>query len=933
MVRIANQLFLALLIAVTVFHLAAMRQSSRLRDRDRSVAFGVRSFPEEVEMNLTAGERDPDWFMAQRCYPYNDVPQKSFQGMRAAMKTFAAAAAKQPRKINDLSGSWSFAGPTNIGGRVSALIITPPSNEIFAGAASGGVWKSTDFGSTWTLVFNEAYSTGALAYNPQNPSEIFVGTGEANAAGSPMYPGNGLWRTTDDGGTWTSLGLASTGHIGKIVINPLNPNTIYLSSIGLYRSRTADRGIYKSTDHGTSWTKILYINDTTGAADVVLDTDTNRVIATTWTRYRPLWYSIIGGPGSAIYFSINAGTSWAKAGGSPNNDATIGRISLAAAPSNPAILYALVADASGGWKKVLRSANHGQNWAVSFNNTLFNTSSESQVWYNNIMLVDPLDPNIVWAGMTHLYKSTNGGSSFSFYGISGSSHVDYHAMSSPPSMGPDTLVFGNDGGIFISSDQGGTWWKSPNLPITQFYAGIVDPQDPTVLFGGTQDNSTMRTYGNNPDGWYIIYGGDGFTTLMDPTDENYVYAEYQYGAHAYSTDGGTTFFDGNNGINQSEQANWSVPVAMDLQHPKTLYTGTTFLYRTTDNMQNWTKISPDLTYDKGGFLGTVSAIDVSKSNSDVIYAGSGDGRMWYTADGGSTWHDISLGLPSHYITRVTIDREFPNDAYVTLSGFREYDFQGHIYHTTDYGSTWTNIGGSLPDIPVNDLVIDPLDRSTLYVATDLNVLYSTDAGTAWNVLGNNFPQVPVHNLSLHEESRTLAAFTHGRSVYTYVLPVANQVRVQCALQPRWNMISNPFTADNDLVHALFPGALTDAYSLGSNQGYIQDVNLLPGCGYWLKFANTTGLSQTLMGSPVSTRSISVRAGWNMIGSLSSDIPTSNISAVGTTVLSQYYTYTGSYTPSTVISAGKGYWVKVDNDGQLVLNASAASAKFPARNIR
>jgi photosystem II stability/assembly factor-like uncharacterized protein len=701
---------------------------------------------------------DNDWFMTQRSFPREDIPLRVLENAKSEMKTRFA--------INKSSGMWTLAGPTNIGGRITSLIIHPTNENIFyAGSASGGVWKTTDNGNAWINIFNEHFSIGALAFEPFNPNIVYVGTGEANPAGVATYPGNGIWKTTNGGASWTNLGLENTGHIGKIVVNPDNVNEIFVAALGLYRGKTQERGVFKSSNGGATWNRVLFLNDSTGATDIVFHPmNSSRMFAAMWTRYRTPRYSIISGVASGLYLSINGGENWTQVtSGFPNNDENLGRISLATSSSNPNTLFALVADGANV-KGIYKSSNGGNDWLQTNDGA---EMFESQVWYNNLIVVHPTNANIVWLGMTSFYKSTNGGSTFSDV-LPFDVHVDQHAMEYAPSN-PNKIVLGNDGGIFVSSNGGTSWSKSFNLPITQFYAGTIDFQFPNKLLGGTQDNGTLRTSNSIHERWFEIYGGDGFYCLVDPTDSHYVYAEYQNGGLGFSTDGGYSFEDGTNGINANDRFNWSTPFAMDLQHPKTLYVGTQRVYRTRNNMQNWTAISNDLTYGNGGRVGTISTIDVSQTDSNVIYVGTDDSRVWVTTNGGTHWTNVDDSLPHRWVTRVTVDPESANIAYVTLSGFNVYDFGGHIFRTTDFGASWKTIGESLPDIPVNDIVVDPQNRSHLYIATDLNVMFTTNGGATWNILGENFPDVSVHDVTLHSPSRKLVAFTHGRSALVYNL--------------------------------------------------------------------------------------------------------------------------------------------------------------------
>ncbi len=864
---------------------------------------------------------DNDWYMTQRSYPKNDIPRNALTKAKMQMNAVRAGA-------NSSTGTWTLAGPSNIGGRITAVLIHPTNpNIVYAGSASGGVWRSTDFCATWENIFNEHFSIGALAFDPANPDIMYVGTGEANPAGVATYPGNGMWKTTNAGASWSNIGLELTGHIGKIVLNPLNTQVMYVAALGMYRGKTQERGIYKTANGGTAWNRILFSNDTTGATDVLLDAvDTSRVLAAMWTRYRTPESSIISGAASGLFLSTDGGASWNPVtDGFPNNDANLGRIALSVSTSFPNILYALAASGAS-WGGVYISTNSGSSWLQTFDgSSLF----EGQVWYNNIVTVDPSNPSLVWTGMTSLYTSTDGGASFS-YAPTYNGHVDHHAMQFAPSD-PNIIVLGNDGGIFTSTDNGTIWRKSLNLPITQFYAGTVSALNPNRILGGTQDNGSLQTKNSVVNTWQTIYGGDGFYCLMDPTDSNYVYAESQNGGLGYSTNGGGSFNNGTTGISPSDRKNWETPIAMDFQNPKTLYTGTHRMYKTTNNMQSWTLISGDLTYGNGGRVGTISTIDVSRTNSQVIYVGTDDGRVWVTTDGGSNWIDIGGTLPDRWVTRVTADPDSANICYVTLSGFIVYDWGGHVYRTNDYGATWTDIGTSLPDLPVNDVVVDPEYSSWLYIATDLNVMYTTNLGTSWEILGSNFPDVSVHDLAMHDGTRKIVAFTHGRSIFSFDLTQLTPSSVNVSVSSNWNLLSLPVSGSDVSVADAYPTAQNGvAYSFETN-GYQQQTSLTSGIGYWMKFPSST--TQSVSGMLLTSQAIFVREGWNLIGSISSSIPvatiTSNPPGIVTT---QFFGYNGAYNESNSIEPGNAYWVKVNQAGTLTLsvvsNQSSAAISEP-----
>jgi len=732
---------------------------------------------------------DNEWFMLQRMYPSADLdPALYYRAM------------EQVRSINlhtEVGMPWVPVGPSNIGGRITSLALHPSDPNVFyAGAAAGGVWKTLDGAVTWSNVFNESPATGSLLLDPTDPQIVYVGTGEANPAGVATYPGNGIWRSSNGGADWTNLGLGNTGYIGRIAIHSSLPNRIFVATLGRYRSRTEDRGIYRSTDSGSTWERVLFVNDTTGACDVIIDpSDPDRIIAATWTRYRPITYSIISGTGSGLWTSTDAGDSWTLVtSGFPNNDATLGRTSLDVSASQPNILYALTTNTVSP-RGIFKSTDSGSSWTLATGSAPF--GGEGQVWYNNVVAIHPTNSNTLLAGMTDMYRSTNGGVSWS--SVLGSMHVDQHAITFDQTT-PTRVVVGNDGGVFVSTNTGVSWTKSYNLPVTQFYAGTIDFTNPQRYFGGTQDNGTLRTLTGSIDDWSLIYGGDGFYVLVDPTNPSRIYAESQFGGLGYSTNGGATFLNGRtSGFGTGDRTNWSTPIAMDINTPLVLYVGTYRVFRTANGMQSWAAISSDLTRGANGRIGTITTIDVAQSDPDVLYVGTDDAKVSVTQDRGVTWTDVTGSLPLRWVTRATIDPDSANVAYITQSGYLQDEFSSHIHKTTDYGLSWTPVNGNLPDLPVNDILVDPQVRPYLYIATDAGVMYSTNGGSTWDVLGTDLPQVPVHDLTFHAPTRTLLASTHGRSSHLIDLTFLVSVEPAAAETPSGFSLAqnypNPFNPE------------------------------------------------------------------------------------------------------------------------------------------
>jgi photosystem II stability/assembly factor-like uncharacterized protein len=710
-------------------------------------------------------EKPHDWFYMQRAYPkrlINEQAQKMAYNQALAML--------KENSAKDLT-AWIQKGPTNIGGRITSVALNQSNpNIIYAGAADGGVLKSIDAGINWSMLtdYFPTLSIGDVTIDPNNENTIYVGMGEANLAGD-NYDGDGLYRSTDAGNSWTNIGLSQVKRIGRVLVHPTNSDIILVAAAGAQFSADTSRGVYRSTNGGTTWEKVFFISDSTSAIDLRFHSiHPDTIYACMWERMRSPTRRKAGGPTSGIYRSTDMGTNWTQLTNGLPSGRNVGRIGIDLCRSNPNVLYAMYADSVGNFNRVYKSTDNGNTWALTSSQPPNNLYSGFG-WYFGQIRVHPTNSDIVFVLGVPLYRTTNGGSSWS--NVSGTQHVDHHALEFDLND-PNHIVDGNDGGVYYSTNGGSVWTKSYNLPISQFYAATIDELNPQRSYGGTQDNGTLRTNTGNLDDWEMIYGGDGFYTIVDYTNSNIIYAEYQYGGLGKSTDGGNNFSSARNGINTSDRKNWSTPVIMDPNNHLVLYYGANRLYKTINGASNWTVISNDLTNGPGSnnlVYGTITTIAVAKTDSNVIYVGTDDANVWKTTDGGTNWTDINDGLPDRWITRVAVD---PNDAaiaYVTLSGFRIDSPLPHVFRTTNYGADWTDISTNLPEGPVNVIVIDPENTATLYVGTDYGVYYTTDTGNSWSMLGTDLPFSAVCDLMLHNGTRKLRAATHGRSIFEFDL--------------------------------------------------------------------------------------------------------------------------------------------------------------------
>jgi len=700
-----------------------------------------------------------DWAIAQRAYPYDRLNHDEIR------EATLDAQARRLRDRNETRAAWQERGPSNIGARVTDLAIHPTNpNIVYAAMASGGVFKSTDAGATWDPIFDDqpVQSVGAIALDPQNPSTVYVGTGEANSS-SFSWSGMGVFRSTDAGATWEHLGLDETRYIGRVLVDPHDADRIWVAAAGVLFGTSPDRGVYRTEDGGASWEQVLSVSDSTAAIDLAYDpARPDTLYAAMWERVRRLNSRRSGGWTSGLHKSTDGGDTWVELTNGLPSGADVGRIGVSVCESDPSVVYAMYCDHPGYFMGVYKSTDYGASWSQTNDGALSSLTS-SFGWYFGQIRVDPTNPDRVFAMGVPFYRSTNGGSSWTEVGPS--NHVDHHAMVFDPSN-PSHIYEGNDGGIYFSSNSGTTWSKLYDQPTNQFYAIGIDYLEPSRLYGGTQDNGTLRTATGGIDDWERIFGGDGFYTLVDPTDSDVIYAEYQWGNLYKSTDFGSNWSWGLSGV-EDERTNWSMPVVMDPSDNETLYLGTYRVYRTTNGADSWDPISGDLTdASPGASYGTVTTIAVAPSNPNVIWAGTDDSNVWMTDNGGTNWTKVSGSLPNRWVTRVAIHPTNCSIVYVTFSGMRWDEQIARVYRTDDAGATWTAIDDGLPDAPVTVIAIDPDMPEFLYVGTDLGCYYSRDEGQTWDILGSGLPPVPVYDIKIHQPTRILVAGTHGRSMHS-----------------------------------------------------------------------------------------------------------------------------------------------------------------------
>ncbi|MFC4017144.1 WD40/YVTN/BNR-like repeat-containing protein [Micromonospora sp. GCM10011542] len=680
---------------------------------------------------------------------------------RHAYDTAARAAARLPA----VGGRWSQIGPTNIGGRITSLALDPKrADTVYAAAASGGVWVSRDAGQRFEPAWPDGWTQamGAVATGPDGT--LYAGTGEVNpGGGSITYEGTGLYASRDGGRTWRFLGLRDSGAIGAITVDPADPKRIFVAAAGSLYNAGGDRGVYRSTDGGATWTRVLAgANEFTGATEVLLDPrDPDRLYTVLWDHRRVPDLRTYGGVGSGVFRSTDGGTSWQRlAGGLPAAGPDVGRIGLGQSASDPDRLYAIVNSTAGPFAGFYGSTDGGDAWTRLPDTPELTTSQSTFGWWFGKVWVDPDEPLHVHLAGVPLLTTKDGGQTWT--ADSTSTHVDHHAMIWDRRY-PERVYLGNDGGTYRSDADGdGGWVKATHEPYTQFYSVAITPQDTGRISGGTQDNGSLRSWGGPAFNEYL--GGDGEENQINPRDKDTVYACYQYGNCFWSADGGDTMTYFGNKVTGARR-NWFTPVVLDPRDPSVMYYGANVLNRSTDGGRTWTPISGDLTGGPGRDpiytnYGTISTI-APAGDGRTIYVGTDDGRVWVTRDLGGSWTLLLSGQP--WVTRVVVDPARAGRVYVTLSAYRSGSNRPYVLGSLDGGRHFVDLSGTLPRAPVNDLVIGR--GLTLYVATDQGVFVSPSGGGLWLRQGRGLPMVPVDDIEYDPTNHRLVAGTFGRGIY------------------------------------------------------------------------------------------------------------------------------------------------------------------------
>lgn len=682
-------------------------------------------------------------------------------------------------------------GPGTMSGRISCIDgVSGERNTLWVGTAGGGVWRSRDNGTTWKSVFDaNAMSIGAIRVSAKDPKIVYVGAGETWTRNSVGY-GDGMYRTTDGGDSWTHLGLEKTERIARIIVHPTRPDTVVVAALGPLFADSPERGIYRTTDGGKTWDKTLYVDARTGAADLAVDPQNPDVLyASMWSVRRQAWTFASGGPGSGLYKSVDGGKTWRKlVNGLPEGD--LGRIGVAVSPARASRLYAVVEAKKTAF---YMSDDAGENWQKG------NDSSADVTWrpfYFANVVPDPKNFERVYKGGLNLAASEDGGKTFVGVGGGGFGgapyHSDLHAVWIDP-KNTEFIVIGTDGGVYLSLDRGNTWRPCENIPVGQFYHVSYDMRTPYNVYGGLQDNGTWTAPSTRSGGvpnrlWESLLGGDGFWAFPDAKDQDVVYCEYQGGhvSRVRLSSGETKDIQPLRGQGDPKlRFNWNAP--LHVGPSGALYMGAQYLYRTRDMGDTWEKISPDLStndpaklqQDKSGGLSidnstaenhcTVYAIGESPKDGNVVWVGTDDGQLQLTRDGGKSWMNVSKNLtglpPFTWISSVAPSSHDAGTCFVTADGHMLGDFAPHVYVTRDFGKSFTALATPAIKGYAHTVRQDPVNPDLVFVGTEWGLYGSLDGGQRWAQIKAGIPNVAVRDLAIHPREGDLLVATHGRGIY------------------------------------------------------------------------------------------------------------------------------------------------------------------------
>lgn len=798
---------------------------------------------------------------------------KPVQGMSASVRM-----AGYEKRLSLEAGSpfrnirFRCVGPEIQGGRIVDIEVPDGTrSSLLVAFATGGLWRTDNMGTTWTSLFDResAMTIGDIAVAGEGGTTLWLGSGESNSSRT-SYAGTGVFKSTDGGKSWVNTGLHESHHIGRIVVDPKNADRVFVAAVGHLYSWNDERGIYRTTDGGKSWKRVLFVDNMTGGIDLAMDpTNSNVLYAAMWQRDRRAWNFLESGVGSGLYKSTDGGETWTKLRTGLPEGEYLGRIGISICATNPSTVYvvvdnqapapgfdrqdegvpsgelterrlrfltdsqlleipddvlqrflsqtfppdltaarlkAMVREGTMSVQKLLgmlgdanadlfeariqgaqlyRSDDGGASWKQTTTarlDSLYNTYG----YYFGQVRVSPTDPDTVFLLGVPIMRSTDGGRSFASVGGRGV-HADHHALWIDPRW-PDRVALGNDGGLNLSWDGGRTWQKVNNLPVGQFTTIAVDMAQPYRIYGGLQDNGTMRgpsTYvpgASDPWEWEDIGGGDGGTVAIDVRDNETVITSSQFG---FTSGRNRKTGESWNAMPRPQfgdsrlRYNWVTPFLLSPHHPDVLYYGANRVYRSFNQGRSYLAISPDLTKNllQGDVpYGTIKSLSESPLAFGVLYVGTDDGRVWRSSDSGANWIEIGQSLaPGKWVSRIAASAHRRDCVYLAKSGYREDDFAPYLWRSDDGGSTWRDISAGLPAEPINVVAEDPVSPDIVFVGTDMGVFVSLDRGATWEALEGGLPHTPVHDLVVHPREGDLVLGTHGRSVWVASVSVLRSI--------------------------------------------------------------------------------------------------------------------------------------------------------------
>jgi len=714
-----------------------------------------------------------DYFFSVRNYPDDKPDLDAYINQLTAQKSIK----QNPNRRVAQQIDWRLEGPTNIGGRINTVAFNPNNPDImYAGTADGGIFKTTDNGDNWFPIFDDQLflSVYKIVIDPQDENTIYAGTGDANISGIPSI-GNGIFKSTDAGLSWQYIGLEETRIISDIKIHPNNSNIIYAGTMGLPYERNNDRGLYKTTDGGMTWEQVLFISDEAGVISMEMDFNNPDILyAVGWNRIRNNTESLTWGLDAKIYKTIDGGDNWEiLEGGLPQTE--FSRIGIAMSQQNPQKLYATYVDTTHSYYNTFVTEDGGSSWSAMENPYDIEPVS-SFGWFFGQVRINPVNDDIIYVLGVDLWELSDNGNIWTTvtpewwtYEV----HADKHDLQF---IDNQTMLLATDGGVYKGTETFGGYWNwedVEDIPNSQFYRVAVSPHEELIYAGGMQDNGTSAGNFSMINDWPRIYGGDGFTVQYHPTNPNIMFVETQNGNIRY-VDLNYYYYSENfnNGIDEDDRRGWDMPYLISQHNPDVFYTGTYRMYKTETGLnENWQPISDDLT--DGQILAdryhTITAINESPIEPDILMCGTVDANVWITTDGGVNWIDISAGLPERYITSVKTSPLNVNTVYVSQSGYKDNDNEAHIFRSDNQGQTWIPISGDLPNVPVNEILIHNTNEEILFIATDFGVYVSENSGQNWNYLGDNYPPVKTFDIEIDYNANRIIAGTFARSLMSFPL--------------------------------------------------------------------------------------------------------------------------------------------------------------------